>query len=299
MSHIQCAPEQLEFQRLGRRAVVAAFDGGTISSEGGALLLRELDRRSGILDRFTACFIDRRNAGYWEHPVRRLLAQRVYGLCLGYEDLNDHEQLRYDPLFATLCEQHDPQGVRRHRVTDIGKALAGKATLQRLESTPASDVEADRYHKISHEPERVRQFFIEHVLRHYNRGKRAKQIVIDLDGSSCLPHRVQDPSDLIVNQRDRCIVAHTHALYVGRRHLIDVAEVRSGSLALDPVGHIDSPVVDQRRQPGDVDAFGVLDRRVVIRIVGSNTLMQQKKGRAPPPAPVAQRRMKPMLRSAA
>ena len=98
MSRIRCAPGQLEFRGPGRRAVVAASEGGTISSEGGALLLRELDRRSGILDRFTACFIDRRNAGYWEHPVRRLLAQRVHGLCLGYEDLNDHVQQLY--LFA-------------------------------------------------------------------------------------------------------------------------------------------------------------------------------------------------------
>ena len=108
MSQIQCAPEELELRGLGRRVVVATVDGGTISSEGGALLLRELDRRSGILDRFTAGFIDCRNGFYREHPVRRLLAQRVYGQCLGYEELNDHEQLRYDPLFATLCEQHDP-----------------------------------------------------------------------------------------------------------------------------------------------------------------------------------------------
>ena len=78
------APKQLEFQGLGRRSVVAAFDGGTISSEGGALLLRELDRRSGILDRFTSCFTDRRNPAYQEHPVHRLVAQRVYGLCLDY-----------------------------------------------------------------------------------------------------------------------------------------------------------------------------------------------------------------------
>ncbi len=192
MNQIKSAPEQLEFQGLGRRSVVADFDGGTITSEGGALLLRELDQRSGILNRFAACFIDRRNPAYREHPVYRLVAQRVHGLCLGYEDLNDHEHLRFDPLFATLCGQHDPIGARRNRVADVGKALAGKATLQRLESTPAIDAQADRYHKITHEPEKVRKFFIEHFLRHYSRGKPAKQIIIDLDATDDPLHGNQE-----------------------------------------------------------------------------------------------------------
>ena len=192
MIQIQSAPKQFEFQGLGRRTVVAGFDGGTISSEGGALLLRELDRRCRILDAFAGCFVDRRDASYREHPVHRLVAQRVYGLCLGYEDLNDHEQLRYDPLFATLCEQHDVEGRCRVRPADVGKALAGKATLQRLESTPAAGADADRYHKISHEPERIREFFIEHFLSHYNRGKRPKQIVIDLDATDDPLHGNQE-----------------------------------------------------------------------------------------------------------
>ncbi len=133
----RCAGNQFEFQDLGKRRIVASFDGGTITSDAGALLLREVDLRTGVLERFTACFSDRREASYAEDPVHQLVAQRVYGLCLGYEDLNDHEHLRYDPLFAALCEQPDALGMCRRRERDMGKPLAGKSTLHRLESAPS------------------------------------------------------------------------------------------------------------------------------------------------------------------
>lgn len=118
----QCAAEQLQFQGLGTRRVVAEFDGGTLTSDAGALLLREVDLCTGILDGFADCFTDRRHRGYREHGVRQTLAQRVYGICLGYEDINDHDQLRYDPLFAALCGQADVEGGRRKRASDAGRS---------------------------------------------------------------------------------------------------------------------------------------------------------------------------------
>jgi len=105
---------------------VARFDGGAITSDGGGLLLREVERRTGILRQFAACFTDHRDAEQVEHTVQELVSQRVYGLALGYEDLNDHEELRRVPLLATLVGKTDPTGRDRARRRDLGAALAGK-----------------------------------------------------------------------------------------------------------------------------------------------------------------------------
>jgi hypothetical protein len=189
---VQCEEKQLQLQGLGNRQVVASFDGGTITSDAGGLLLREVDLRSGILEQFADCFVDRREPGYAEHEVRQLVAQRVYGLCLGYEDLNDHEYLRYDPLFATLCGQADVQGRTRRHETDVGKALAGKATLQRLESAPPESLGLSRYHRIFHDRQRIEAFFVEHFLRHYNAGCQPGQIILDLDATDDPIHGSQE-----------------------------------------------------------------------------------------------------------
>ena len=95
------------FKGWASRAVVAGFDGGTITSDAGALLLRVVETTRGIISRFAACFTDLRDERYVEHLVPSMVAQRVYGLCLGYEDVLDHDQLREDPLIATLCERTD------------------------------------------------------------------------------------------------------------------------------------------------------------------------------------------------
>ncbi len=94
----ECTPKQMKFQGLGRRKVVTAFDGGHISSDGGALLLRETDARFGIMEQLAACFTDHRDPELVEHSVLEMLRQRVYGIALGYEDLNDHDDLMGDPL---------------------------------------------------------------------------------------------------------------------------------------------------------------------------------------------------------
>jgi hypothetical protein len=159
--------------------VVARFDGGVITSDGGGVLLREVEKRVGIARQFAACFTDHRNPALIEHAVQDLVAQRVYALALGYEDLNDHDDLRRDPLLATLVGKADPTGARRLRERDVGKALAGKSTLNRLELTTQ---QADsRYKKIVLHEERVDQLLVELFLQAHARAPR--QIVLDLDAT--------------------------------------------------------------------------------------------------------------------
>src|ERR1017187_4179122 len=122
-------------QKLGGRDLVWRFDGGDITSDGGALVLKKLEERTGIVRRFAACFTDYRSPQQIEHPLLDLVAQRVFGLALGYEDLNDHDELRRDPMLAVALGKDDVKGEQRGRAQDRGKALAGKSTLNRLELT--------------------------------------------------------------------------------------------------------------------------------------------------------------------
>ena len=144
----ECKAEQLEFHGLGRRSVVGKFDGGQISSDGGGLLLREVDKRTGILQRVAQQFIDHRDPEAIEHTVEELVRQRVFALALGYEDLNDHNHLQADLLLALLTDKADPSGQDRLRAKDKGKALASASTLNRLELTPWHADKASRYKKI-------------------------------------------------------------------------------------------------------------------------------------------------------
>src|SRR5262245_29709926 len=131
----QCNSTALDFPMLGRREIRADFDGGAITSDGGALLLRTTEQLTGILRQFAACFTDHRNPDLIEHSVTELVAQRAYALALGYEDLNDHDDLRRDPLLAAVVGKDDLTGESRRRPRDRGKARAGKSTLNRLELT--------------------------------------------------------------------------------------------------------------------------------------------------------------------
>src|ERR1700730_2570192 len=117
-------------QKLGGRELVGRFDGGDITSDGGALVLKQLEQRTGIVRRFAACFTDYRNPDWIEHPLLDLVLQRVFALALGYEDLNDHDELRRDPMLAVALSKDDVKGQRRRRAQDRGKALAGKSTLK-------------------------------------------------------------------------------------------------------------------------------------------------------------------------
>ena len=117
----QCNAEQLEFSCVERRRVVAAFDGGTVSSDAGALLLGRTDEAIGLIDRLADCFIDARRPDLIEHTVRTMIGQRVFGIALGYEDLNDHEQLRHDPVLGALLGKLEAQ---RRRLCGRSRARA-------------------------------------------------------------------------------------------------------------------------------------------------------------------------------
>jgi len=177
----QCNADYLDFPMLGRREILADFDGGDITSDGGALLLRQVEQINGIIRQFADCFTDHRDPELIEHSVEELLAQRVYGLALGYEDLNDHDDLRRDPLLAAVVGKLDPTGQHRRRPGDRGKALAGKSTLNRLELTPTGAGKDSRYKKISCHVRDVEDLFVTLFLQAHPRPP--EHVVLDLDAT--------------------------------------------------------------------------------------------------------------------
>ena len=164
-------PSWLRISPLNQPQIRAQFDGGAITSDGGGLLLREVDKRVGIIRQFAACFTDYRDPERIEHTVQELVAQRVYGLALGYEDLNDHDQLRQDPLLAVLVEKSDPSR----------EALAGKSTLNRLELTPATASAQERYKKIGLDHGAVDRLLVDVFLQAHRQAP--EQIILDLDAT--------------------------------------------------------------------------------------------------------------------
>jgi len=178
----QCSAEQLAFSCVEGRRVVAAFDGGTVSSDAGALLLKRTDEAIGLIDRLAGCFIDERDPDLIEHRVRTLVGQRVFGIALGYEDLNDHEQLRHDPVFGTLLGK---LAAKRRREC---AALAGKSTLNRLELHPLEGI--SRYHKIRPVAQAVERLFVDLFIEAH--GEAPRQIVLDLDATDDPLHGHQE-----------------------------------------------------------------------------------------------------------
>lgn len=179
------ANQSLFFDDLGPRQVQADFSGGTLSSDGGVLLLRQMDHRLALCRSLAQCFTDRRDPDLIDHSVEQLLAQRIHALALGYEDLNDHDTLRLDPLLAVAAGKVDPLGL--DRLQDKGHALAAPSTLNRLE---LSNNKITRYHKISHDPVQIEQTLLRLAVR--SLPKRAAQIVLDLDGMGHLLHGLQE-----------------------------------------------------------------------------------------------------------
>ena len=148
----ECSQESFDFAPSFQREVVACFDAGAVTSDGGALLLREVDRKTGLLRRLADCFTDRRDPDRLEHSVEQLIQQRVYALALGYEDLNDDDTLRFDPLLALLAVKREPGS----------DPLSGKSTLNRLELTqPLAEATAHRYKKILFDPESADQLLVQ------------------------------------------------------------------------------------------------------------------------------------------
>jgi len=176
----ECNPALFEFPAIEGRAVVAGFDGGAITSDAGALLLGQTDRAIHLTERFAACFTDTRTAELVEHQVETLVMQRVVGIALGYEDLNDHDELRHDPVLAVLA------GKLAAQRSDCAP-LAGKSTLNRLE---LSRTEPSRYQKVSHDPAAIESLFVDLFLDAHQ--KAPKQIILDLDATDDPLHGEQE-----------------------------------------------------------------------------------------------------------
>lgn len=172
----ECTQSGFEFQGHFSREVVARFDGGAISSDGGSLLLREADRRLNLLPRLAKCFLDGREQRRVEHSVQEMLAQRIYGLALGYEDINDHEQLRRDPLMAVLAGRKDAE-----------RALAGKSTLNRLELGTGI---GDRYKKITFWKAGIDELLVSVFIESHTAAP--KRIILDLDTTDFALHGKQE-----------------------------------------------------------------------------------------------------------
>jgi hypothetical protein len=186
----ECTQERFDFHPLNHRDVVARFDGGEITSDAGALLLREVERRTGILRQFSSCFTDYRDPERIEHSVFELVAQRIYGLALGYEDLNDHDRLRHDPLMGLLAGKSDPLGADRRCVKDRGCVVAGKSTLNRFELTPSDAGSSARYKKIVMNEAAIDDLLVDLFLQAHR--KPPEPIVLDLDATDDLVHGNQE-----------------------------------------------------------------------------------------------------------
>jgi hypothetical protein len=175
-----CSTDLFGFAPVEGREVVAAFDGGAITSDAGALLLGAADRAIGLISRFALCFHDERRPELIEHEVVTLVGQRVIGIALGYEDLNDHDELRHDPMMAVLA------GKLTTRREDCAP-VAGKSTLNRLE---LSRLQPTRYHKISHNPPAIKRLFVEVFLAAHERPP--SEIILDLDATDDPVHGGQE-----------------------------------------------------------------------------------------------------------
>src|SRR6201988_3311659 len=176
----ECNPELFGFEPVEGRAVVAAFDAGAVTSDAGALLLGATDRAIRMMDRLASCFDDVRCPDLIEHEVVTLVGQRVFGIALGYEDLNDHDELRHDPIMAVLAGKLE---ARREDCAPV----AGKSTLNRLE---LSKLEPTRYHKISHNPIAIKRLLVDLFLEAHEQAPN--EIVLDLDATDDPVHGEQE-----------------------------------------------------------------------------------------------------------
>ena len=240
-------------QSLGGRELVWRFDGGDITSDGGALVLQKLEQRTKIVRRFAACFTDYRRADLVEHPLLDLITQRVFGLALGYEDLNDHDELRRDPMLAVALGKDDPKGEQRRRAQDRGKALAGKSTLNRLELTAPdydgsprqkdSNSKKPETKKIVVDPESIDALLVDLFLEAY--AAAPDQIVLDLDATDDILYGQQEGRFYHGYYRDYCYLP----LYVFCGEHLLCSRLRSSNIdaSADSVEELE-PLVARIRQ---------------------------------------------------
>ena len=186
----QCTSNAFPLAGLGRRQVVAKFDGGRLSSDGGAVLLRAANQAFQVTGRLAACFIDHRNPARVEHSLESLLGQRVFALALGYEDINDHDRLRDDSLLALALDGPDLTGQSRRRERDRGHALAGSSTLNRLELGTLLEADEDRYKKVVASTEQIDDLLVDLFLDMHE--TLPERIVLDVDATDDQLHGQQE-----------------------------------------------------------------------------------------------------------
>jgi hypothetical protein len=184
---MSAANQTFLFDDLGPRQVQADFSGGTLSTDAGALLLRQVDLQLGLATELAQCFHDGRHPVWVDHSVPELLRQRLFATALGYEDINDHERLRLDPLLATACGKTDPLGQQRFLPQHRGVALAAPSTLNRLE---LSNNKQTRCHKLPHDPAKVEACLLKMGVRCL--PKHAREVVLDLDAMGHRLHGLQE-----------------------------------------------------------------------------------------------------------
>jgi hypothetical protein len=217
-SSTDCKDQPLLFQDLGSRKVVADFSGGTLSSDGGVLLLRQVNRGLGVSRRLAECFYDGRDQRFVVHDLDQLLSQRLYALALGYEDINDHGTLRLDPLLAVACEKLDPLGLERVVSEHRGVALAAPSTLNRLE---LSNNKFSRAHKLPHDPEKIEACLLDMAVGCL--PKQMSEVVLDLDAMGHLLHGLQEGRHFHAYYGDYCYLP----LYVMAGDVLLWAELRT------------------------------------------------------------------------
>jgi hypothetical protein len=172
----ECIQSDFRFAACGKREIVAKFDGGTISSDGGAFLLRQTDQRLNLLSRLANCFLDGRNQEQVKHSILEMVSQRIYGLALGYEDVNDHEQLRKDPVFSILAGREE-----------LERPLAGKSTLNRMELGTGIN---NRYQKVTFWKEAVDELLVNVFIE--SQAKAPAEIILDVDTTDLPLHGKQE-----------------------------------------------------------------------------------------------------------
>ena len=218
-SSTNCIPKQFNFGNLKGRKVIADFTGGRITSDGGIVLLAELDKKLRITAKFAECFRDYRDSSYVDYSVHQLLAQRVYGIGLGYEDVNDHDKLRYDPALAIALGKLD-------FINSKKTGLAGKSTINRLEYCPEtiSNQKASRYHRIEPDPKAIEKAFVEIFLADYKKPPR--EIILDMDVTDDQVHGNQEGAFFNPYYHGVCYTP----LYIFCGHHLLVAKLRSSNV---------------------------------------------------------------------
>jgi hypothetical protein len=237
----ECIPDSFDFGTVEGRQVVGKFDGGEISSDGGALLLGQASRATGLVRRLAQCFNDTRAPELIEHTVETLVGQRVVGLALGYEDLTDHDQLRHDRVLAVLAGKL--QAGRKECAP-----LAGKSTLNRLELSLKD--QTTRYCKIGHDPAAIETLFVSLFLEAHAEPKRSRPIIIDLDATHSILHGEQE-GRFFQGYYD-CYCYLPLFVFCGRHLLAAKLRTANGDAADGALGEVARIVAQIRRRWPDV-----------------------------------------------